>query len=124
LAAWNFDRTSSGTEGINGENSYGCDLISSTGEFAEEVGFVHAVLEGLAAVDENYRDFVGELAAELFVAINVDVLPGKTAATMQLGEGLFDDFAEMTSFARVDHDLPGLRHCGEFSKGGAGFPVG
>jgi hypothetical protein len=43
---------------------------------------------------------------------------------MQFGEGLFDDLAEVTSFAGIDHDLSGLGHWGEFSKGGEGFPAG
>jgi len=34
----------------------------SAGEFAEEAGFVHVILEGFAAVDENEGDFIGELA--------------------------------------------------------------
>jgi hypothetical protein len=37
---------------------------------------------------------------------------------MEFGEGLFDDFAEVASFAGVDHDLAETRHWGEFSKGG------
>jgi hypothetical protein len=96
----------------------------SAGEFAEEVGFVHAVLEGFAAVNEDDGDFVGELAAELFVAVDVDVLPGEAATAMQFGESLFDDLAEVTSFAGVDDDLTGLGHSGEFSKGGEFVPVG
>ncbi len=96
----------------------------SAGEFAEEVGFVHAVLEGFASVDEDDGDFVGELAAELFVAVDVDILPGEAATAMQFGEGLFDDLAEVTSFAGVDHDLAGLGHSGEFSKGGRGCASG
>jgi hypothetical protein len=54
----------------------------SAGELAEEIGFVHAVLEGFAAIDEDYRDFVGELAAELFVAVHVYFLPGEAATAM------------------------------------------
>ena len=96
----------------------------SAGEFAEEVGFVHAVLEGFAAVDEDDGDFVGEFAAELFVAVDVDVLPGEAAAAMQFGQGFFDDLAEVTSLAGVDDDLAEFGHCGEFSKGGWGFPEG
>ncbi len=99
-------------------------LKTSAGEFAEEVGFIHAVLEGFASVDEDDGDFVGELAAELFVAVDVDILPGEAATAMQFGEGLFDDLAEVTSFAGVDHDLAGLGHWGEFSKGGEGFSSG
>ena len=92
--------------------------IFSAGEFAEEVGLVHPVLEGFAAVDEDDGDLVGELAAELFVGVHVDVLPVEAAAAMQFGERLFHDFAEVASFAGVDHDLAELGHGGECSKGG------
>jgi NAD(P)-dependent dehydrogenase (short-subunit alcohol dehydrogenase family) len=106
--------------GRPGQGGHGASIRArrSVGEFAEEVGFVHAVLEGFAAVDEDYGDFVGELAAELFVAVDVYVLPGEAAAAVQLGEGLFDDFAKMTSFAGVDHDLAQFGHRREFSKRG------
>jgi len=87
-------------------------------EFAEEVGFFHAVFEGFAAVDEDYGDFIGELAAELFVAVYVDVLPGEAAAAVQFGQALFDDFAEMAAFAGVDDDLAEFGHWAEFNKGG------
>ena len=92
--------------------------MKSVSEFAEEVVFVHVILEGFAAVDEDDGDFVGELAAKLFVAVHVYVLPGEAATAMEFGEGLFDDFAEVASFAGVDHDLAETRHWGEFSKGG------
>jgi hypothetical protein len=84
--------------------------LRSTGELAEEVGFVHAVLEGFVAVDEDDRNFVGELAAELFVAVDVDVLPGKAAAAVEFGQSFFDDFAEVATFAGVNHDLAECRH--------------
>ncbi|HWY56338.1 MAG TPA: hypothetical protein VNZ03_17870 [Terriglobales bacterium] len=80
------------------------------GQFAEEVGFVHVVLEGFATINENNGDFVGELAAELVVAVHVYVLPGEAAAAVQLGESFFDDFAEVASFARVDDDLAEVGH--------------
>jgi hypothetical protein len=94
------------------------DASCSAGELAEEVGLVHAVLEGFAAVDEHDGDLVGELAAELFVGVHVDVLQGEAAAVMQLGEGLFDDLAEVAAFAGVDHDLAKFGHWGECNKGG------
>jgi len=72
--------------------------------------FVHAVLEGLAAIDEDDGDFVGELAAQLLVTVHVNFLPGKASAPMQLVQAFFDDLAEMTPFARIEDDLPGLRH--------------
>ena len=76
------------------------------------------VFEGFAAVDENYRDFVGELAAELFVAVDVDVLPAESAPAMQFGQALFDDLAEVATFAGVDDDLAKFGHWAEFNKGG------
>jgi hypothetical protein len=96
----------------------------STGEFAEEVGFVHAVFERFASIDKDYRDFVGELTTEFFVAIDIDVLPGEAAAAMKFGEGLFDDFAEMTSFAGIYHDLAGLGHGVSVARAGPLFQHG
>src|ERR1700674_2753046 len=75
---------------------------ASPGELAEKVGFIHAVFEGFAAVDEDDGNFVGELGAELFVAVHVYVLPGEAAAAVQFGERFFDDFAEVTSLAGVE----------------------
>jgi hypothetical protein len=95
----------------------------SAGEFAEEVGLVHAVLEGFVAVDEDDGNFVGELAAQLFVGVHVDVLPTEAATAMEFGEGLFDDFAEVASFAGVDHDLAEFGHWGECSKLGGVVPI-
>lgn len=76
------------------------------------------------AVDEDYRDFVGELVAQLVVAVDVNFLPVETAAAMKFRERLFDDFAEVASFAGVDHDLAEFRHWSEFSKGGWGCTRG
>jgi hypothetical protein len=80
------------------------------GQLAEEFAFVHVILEGFAAVDEDDGHFVGELATQFIVAIHVDVLPAKTAAPLQLGESFLDDFAKMAAFARVNDDLARLRH--------------
>jgi hypothetical protein len=92
------------------QDARGCVAAASAGEFAEEVGFVHVIFEGFAAIDEDDGDFVGELTAELIVAVDVNVLPGEAAAAVEFGEGLFDDLAEVAAFAGVDHDLAGLGH--------------
>ena len=68
------------------------------------------VLESFAAIDEDDWDLVGELAAELIIAVDVDLLPGESAAAMQFGECLFDDLAEVTSFARVNNDVAEAGH--------------
>jgi len=113
LVSWKFDRHSRVTAATT-TRCNGCSR--SAGEFAEEVGLVHAVLKGFAAVDEDYGDLVVELPAELFVGVHIDVLPSEAAAAMEFGEGLFDDLAEMAAFAGVDHDLAEFGHWGEFSK--------
>ena len=38
------------------------------GQLAQKFLLVHVIFEGLAAIDENDRDFVAELAAELGIA--------------------------------------------------------
>ena len=38
-------------------------FLTLAGEFTQEFAFVHVVLEGFVAVDEDDRHFVGELAA-------------------------------------------------------------
>ena len=76
-----------------------------TGQFAEKLALVHAVLEGLPAVDKDHRNFIGELAPQRVVAIHVHFFPMETAPALKLYQSLFDDFAQMTAFSRVDHNL-------------------
>ena len=80
------------------------------GKFAEEFSFVHAVLEGFAAVDKDDRDFVGELAAELFVGVDVDFLPAEEAAAFEFDQAFLDDLTKMAAFAGVDEDLASVSH--------------
>jgi hypothetical protein len=91
------------------------------GQFAQEFLFVHAVLEGFAAVDEDDGDFVGELAADLGVGVHIDFAPGETSAAGKLGEAFFDDLAKMASLAGVDHDGAGIGHAGILALWGADF---
>jgi hypothetical protein len=41
---------------------------------------------------------------------------------VQLVEALLDDFAEMTSLARINDDFPRLRHLRKFTSLRGGFP--
>jgi hypothetical protein len=54
--------------------------IRLAGELSEEFLLVHVILEGFAAVNENYRNFIVELAAEFMVGVDVDFVPGETSA--------------------------------------------
>ena len=69
--------------------------------------FVHAVFESFAAVDEDDGDFVGELVAELVVGIDVDFLQIESAPSMEFGQRLLHNFAQVAAFARVNHNLTG-----------------
>jgi hypothetical protein len=71
---------------------------------------VHAVLEGFPAVDKDHGNFVGELAAELVIAVDIHLLPVESPAPMQLIQALLHNFAEMASLARIEDHLAGLRH--------------
>lgn len=82
------------------------------GQFTQEIAFVHVILKGFAAVDEDDGNLVSELAAELVVAVDIYLLPVETAMAMELVQALFDDLAEMAPLAGIENDLPGLRHGG------------
>jgi hypothetical protein len=84
------------------------------GQLAEKFLLVHAVLEGFAAINEDDGNFVVELAAEFGVGVHIDLAPGEPPATRELGETLFDNLAEMASFAGIDHDVARLWHAGKF----------
>jgi hypothetical protein len=95
-----------------GRSSYGESLVNgrSDGELAQELTFVHAVLEGFAAVDEDDGHLVGVLAAKLVVGIDVHFLPAEQAAALELDEAFLDDFAEVATFAGVDQNVAGIGH--------------
>jgi hypothetical protein len=84
------------------------------GQFLQELLLVHAVLESFAAIDEDDRNFVIELAAKVGVRIDVDVVPGESAAPRKLGQALFDHFTQVASFAGINHDVAGLWHARRF----------
>lgn len=79
-------------------------------EFAQEFALVHAVFEGLAAVDEDDGNFIGELAAEVFVGVDVNFAPLKASAALQLDERLFDDLAQVAALAGIHYDVASGRH--------------
>jgi len=85
------------------------------GEFAQEFAFVHAVLEGFAAIDEYDGDFVVVLAAEFLIGVDIDLAPSEGAVARKFGETFLDDFAEVASSTGVHHDIAGFRHMGDFS---------
>jgi hypothetical protein len=91
------------------------------GQLAQEFAFVHVVLEGFAAIDEDYRDLIGELAAQLIIAIDVDVAPGEAAAALELGERFLNDLAKMAALAGINDNLPGVGHWGDSTLSGSEF---
>src|SRR5579862_2968437 len=86
---------------------------SAGGELVEEFALVHAVLESFLAVNEDDGNFVGELAAQVVVGIDIDVAPGESAAALQLDERFFHKFAQVTSSPRV-HDHLVVPHGADF----------
>ena len=92
---------------------------------AEKFLLVHAVLKRLAAVDENDRDFIIELAPELGVRVDIDFTPGKAAAARKFGKALFHHFAKVASLARVHDYIAQLWHAGKIlARGNGNFPSG
>jgi hypothetical protein len=87
------------------------NLISS--QLPQKFLFIHAVLEGLSAIDENHRNLIVKLAPKFAVGVNVDFPPDESTAARQLGKALLYDFAQVTSFAGVDDDVADLGHAGK-----------
>jgi hypothetical protein len=81
------------------------------------------ILEGLAAVDENYRNFIVELAAKLEVGVDVDFLPDEPSAAREFGETFLHHFAKVASLAGIDDDITSIWHAGRIlARAMAGFP--
>jgi hypothetical protein len=87
-------------------------MVDLAHQLAQEIAFVHAVFERFAAVNEDDRNFVDELAAERLVGVYIHFLPGKAAVAMKLGERLLHNFAEMTPLTGVHHNLALAGHGG------------
>lgn len=68
------------------------------------------ILEGLAAVDEHYGNFIIELPAKFEIGVDVNFAPGKTSSARKLNQALLHHFAEMASFAGVDNDVARICH--------------
>jgi hypothetical protein len=80
------------------------------GKLTQKILFVHVILEGLPSIDEDYRDFIIELTAQLEIGIDIDFAPGKASTAREFGETLFHDFAQMTAFAGIDYDAARVWH--------------
>ena len=88
------------------------ESMRSAGQPAEEFLFVHAVLECLIAIDKDDRDLIVILTSEFGIAVNVNFAPMEAASLMKFDEALLDDFAEMTTLARIDDNLARLHMSG------------
>jgi hypothetical protein len=64
---------------------------------------VHAILECLASIDENYRHLIVVLPMQLRVGINVHLAPLEVRLALDLPKGFLNCLAKMTSFARIHH---------------------
>jgi hypothetical protein len=75
------------------------------GQLPQKFPLVHAVLEGLAPIDEHHGNFIIELPPQFAVAIHIDFLPGEAATTGEFRKALLHQLAKMTTLPRVNHDL-------------------
>jgi hypothetical protein len=92
--------------------SFQCEALAC--ELPQEFLLVHSVLKGFAAVNENYRDLVVELAPKVRVRVNVDLLPGESSTPRKLGKTFFYYFAQVASFAGIDHNATRVWHADKF----------
>jgi hypothetical protein len=97
-----------GATGIN-------QRTESAGELAQKFLFIHAVFEGFATVNEDDRDLVVVLTAEVGIGVNIHVAPVEATALMEFDEALLDDFAEMTPLPGIDDYFPMLHNSGSLA---------
>ncbi len=74
-------------------------LIDLARQLAQKFPFVHAVLEGFAAVDEHDWNFIIELSPQFVIAIYIHFLPRESAAARELHKALLHHFAKVTPLA-------------------------
>lgn len=97
--------------------------MNLAGELAQKVLLTHAVLKGLVPIDEDDGNFVVVLPAKLVVAVDVYFAPSEAAAARQFRQAFFDDFTEMTSFARVNYYVAWLHGWRNLSALVCNFPA-
>jgi len=83
---------------------------------APGIRFVKPVFERLTAIDKHHRYFVGELAPQAIVTLNVNFAPIEASPAFELGQLLFDDLAEVATFSGVHDNFALLGHRRESSK--------
>jgi hypothetical protein len=66
---------------------------------------VHAILECLASIDENYGHLIVVLAMQLRAGIDVHLAPLEVRLALDLRKGLLNFVAKMTPFARIHHHV-------------------
>jgi len=74
---------------------------------------VHVILEGFAAIDEYYGNFIVELAAKFEVGVNINFAPGEPSAAGQFSKAFLHHFAQVASLPGIHHDTAQFRHRGE-----------
>jgi hypothetical protein len=88
----------------------GFERLALAGQSPKEFLLVHVVFESLSAVDEHHGNFVAELPAKFEIHVNVDLLPGKSAAARKLRQAFFHHLAQVASFAGIDNNGAGVWH--------------
>ena len=88
--------------------------VALVGEFTQEFFLVHVVLERFSSIDENDRNLVIVLTAQVGVSIDVDLLPGEASAAGKLGKAFFDDLTQMAALAGVHHYIVSVWHARRF----------
>jgi hypothetical protein len=90
---------------IVAESTESSDAEDLVRELPQKFLLIHAVLEGLAPVNEHHGDFIIELPPQFVVAIHIHFLPCEAAAAGEFRKALLYQLAKMTALPRVNHDL-------------------
>jgi hypothetical protein len=76
-------------------------------ELAQEILLIHAVFKSLLAINEDDRNFVGELAPERIIGVHINLLPAELGLAGEFGQRFLDDFAKVATLPRIKNNLVG-----------------
>jgi hypothetical protein len=78
-------------------------LLFSPGQSPQELLLRHSVFERLSPIDEDNGHLLVVLLLQLGISIDVNFSPLEVGLALHLQEGIFNNIAEMASFARIHY---------------------
>jgi len=89
---------------VSAQKTIGVAVLFSRCQRSQKIVPVHAILECLPTINENYWNLISVLLLQFGARVDVHLTPAEGFA-LNLGDRLFHYFAEMTSLPRIHHHI-------------------